>query len=107
MMILEVGFDDLDDDVKALLEVSDLLRTEEQMMWEIILNAIDPIIASGPRFRFEEREPGSIDVPHPFAQVDLALAWEVAQQDARACQLTLEHDHSLEATLRAYRNTIA
>ena len=104
-------FDELDDDLKALLAVSDQLRTEEQMAREIILNAIDPIIALGPPFRFEEREPNdfyiSIDVPHPSAKVDLAQAWQVAQLDARACQLTLEHDHSFEATLRVYRNNLS
>jgi hypothetical protein len=109
--MIEVSWDDLDEDVKALLGVSDLLRTEEEIMREIILGAIDPIVASGPPFRFEPREPNqfyiSIDVPHPFAQVDLAQAWQVAQQDARACQLTLEYDHSLEATLNVYRNNIS
>src|SRR6266567_3395123 len=59
-------FDELDDDLKALLGGSDQLRTEEQMAREIILNAIDPIIALGAPFRFEEREPDdfyiSIDV---------------------------------------------
>jgi hypothetical protein len=103
-------FDALDDDLKALLRASDQLRTEEQMKREIILNAIDPIIALGDPFRFEEREPDdfyiSIDVPEPWAQVDLAKAWEVARLDAEACRLVLEQDHSLEATLRVYRNTI-
>jgi hypothetical protein len=109
--MLEISWDDLDDDVKALLGVSDLLRTEEQLMREIILGAIDPIIASGPPFRFEEREPNqfyiSIDVPGPCAQVDLGEAWEVARLDAEACRVTLEYDHSLEGTMRAYANTIA
>jgi hypothetical protein len=110
IIIDQFEFDELDDDLKALLAVSDQLRTEEQMAREIILNAIDPIIALGLPFRFEEREPNdfyiSIDVPDSCAQVDLAQAWEVAQQDAKACQLTLEHDHSFEATMRVYRNTI-
>jgi hypothetical protein len=111
MMWLEVEWDDLDDDVKALLSVSDLLRTEEQIMREIILTAIDPIIPTGELFKFEDREPDdfyiSSEVPKPFAKVDLAVAWEVAQLDARACKLTLQYDHSLEATLRVYRNTIS
>jgi hypothetical protein len=84
--MIEIEFDNLDDDVKALLGVS-------------------------PPFRFEAREPNdfyiSIDVPGPCAQVDLAQAWEIAQLDARACQLTLEHDHSFEATLRVYRNNLS
>jgi hypothetical protein len=98
IIIDQFEFDALDDDLKALLSVSDQLRTEEQMAREIILNAIDPVIAFGPRFRFEEREPDdfyiSIDVPGPCDQVDLAKALEVAQLDAKACQLTLEEDHS-------------
>jgi hypothetical protein len=109
--MIEIDFDDLDEDVKALLGVSDLLRTEEQIMREIILGAIDPIVASGPPFRFEEREPNefyiSIDVPHPFAQVDLAQAWQVARLDAEACRVTLEHDDTLDGTMRVYANTIA
>jgi hypothetical protein len=111
MIINQFEFDALDDDLKALLSVSDQLRTEEQMGREIILNAIDPIIALGDPFRFERREPDdfyiSIDVPGPCDQVDLAKALEVAQLDARACKLTLQYDHSLEATLRVYRNTIS
>jgi hypothetical protein len=110
IIINQFEFDALDDDLKALLCVSDQLRTEEQMAREIILNAIDPIIALGDPFRFERRELDdfyiSIDVPEPWAQVDLAKAWAVAQLDAEACRLTLEYDHSLEATLRVYCNTI-
>jgi hypothetical protein len=110
IIIDQFEFDALDDDLKALLCGSDQLRTEEQMAREIILNAIDPIIALGDQFRFEEREHNDcyigIDVPDPWAQVDLARAWEVARLDAEACRLTLEQDHSLEATLRVYRNTI-
>jgi hypothetical protein len=106
-----IDWNDLDDDVKALLSMSDLLRTEEQLMRDLILDAVDPIIATGPLFRFEPREPNefciSIDVPHPFARVDLAQAWVVAQQDARACQLILEHDDTLDGTLRAYRNHLS
>jgi hypothetical protein len=110
IIIDQFEFDALDDNIKALLGASDQLRTEEQMAREIILNAIDPIIALGEPFRFEERDPDdfyiSIDVPGPCAQVDLGKAWQVARLDAEACRLTLEHDHSLEATLRVYRNTI-
>jgi hypothetical protein len=101
IIIDQFEFDALDDDLKALLCGSDQLRTEKEMAREIILNAIDPIIALGAPFRFEEREPNdfyiSIDVPAPWAQVDLAIAWEVAQQDARACQLTLLYPHLTDA----------
>jgi hypothetical protein len=111
IIIDQFEFDELDEDLKALLGVCDQLRTEEQMAREIILNAIDPIIALGEPFRFEEREPDdfyiSNDVPEPCAQVDLALAWQVAQLDARACGLLLEEDYSLEAALEVFRNTIA
>jgi hypothetical protein len=83
IIIDQFEFDALDDDLKALLSVSDQLRTEEQMAREIILNAIDPIIALGDPFRFERREPDdfyiSIDVPGPCDQVDLAEALEVLQ----------------------------
>jgi hypothetical protein len=107
-MMIEIEWDELDEDVKALLEVSDQLRTEEQMAREIILDAIDPVIAMGPRFRFEEREPDEIgDVPGPCDQVDLGEAWEVARLDAEACRLILQYDDGLEATLRVYANTIA
>src|SRR2546425_1128936 len=94
IIIDQFEFDELDDDLKALLGVSDQLRTEEQMAREIILNAIDPIIALGEPFRFEERDPDdfyiSIDVPGPCAQVDLGKAWQVARLDAEACRVTLE-----------------
>jgi hypothetical protein len=109
--MIEISFEDLDDDVKDLLVVSDLLRTEEQIVREMILEAIDPIIPTGPLFLFEPREPSefyiSIDVPSPSARVDLAQALEVARLDAVACRLTLEQDHSLEGTIRVYANTIA
>src|SRR6266516_2757267 len=48
----------------------------------IILSAIDPLIALGPKFSFDDREP--LAVPHPCAQVDLGRAWLEAQIDARA-----------------------
>jgi hypothetical protein len=107
IIIDQFEFDALEDDLKALLGASDQLRTEEQMMREIILNAIDPIIALGEPFRFEEREPNEIgEVPKPWAQVDLAEAWDVAQVDAEACRVLLEEDYSVEAALSVYRNTI-
>src|SRR5262245_36927678 len=102
--MMRIEFDELDDDLKALLDVSGLLVTEEQMKRQIILGAIDPIIATGRHFSFEDREP--LEMPHPCAQVDLAEAWEVARIDAEACRDLLEDDDGLEATLRAYRNTI-
>jgi hypothetical protein len=88
MMFIDVDWDTLAEDLKALLSVSGRLLTEEQMAREIILGAIDPIIASGPRFSFEDRDP--FDVPHPCAQVDLAKAWTETQIDAVACRDLLE-----------------
>jgi hypothetical protein len=104
MMFIDVDWDTLAEDLKALLSVSGRLLSEEQMAREIILGAIDPIIASGPRFSFEDRDP--FDVPHPCAQVDLAKAWSEAQADAEACRDLLETDDGLQATLIVYRNTI-
>jgi hypothetical protein len=106
MMWLEVEWDDLDDDVKALLGVSDVW--EQPMARDIILSAIDPIpmTALGPSFSFEDREPIG-DVPHPCATVDLAKAWSEAQIDAQACRDLLEEDGSLEAALIVYSNTIS
>ena len=46
------------------------------------------------------------EVPKPWAQVDLAEAWQVAQVDAEACRVLLEEDYSVEAALSVYRNTI-
>lgn len=104
-MRMDVEWDDLEDDVKALIEVSDLMRREQPMARDIILGAIDPlIVASGPRFSFDDREP--LDVPHPCAEVDLAQAWTVAQADAVACRDLLDEDGSIEATLQVYRNTV-
>jgi len=84
---------------------------EEMMVREFVLNAIDPVIPLGEPFIFEKREPSeyyiSLQVPGIGDRVDLSRAREIAQQDARACQLVLEHDHSLAATLRVYRNTLA
>jgi hypothetical protein len=104
MMWVEFEFDALDDDLKALLCGSDQLYGEEEMARKIILDLIDPVIALGEPFSFEDRD--SLEAPLPWAQVDLAKAWEVARSDAEACRLTLEEDHSVEATLRVYRNTI-
>jgi hypothetical protein len=106
MMWLEVEWDDLDDDVKSLLVVSDVW--EQPMARDIILSAIDPIpmTALGPSFSFEDREPIG-DVPHPCATVDLAKAWSEAQIDAQACRDLLEEDGSLEAALIVYSNTIS
>jgi hypothetical protein len=104
LRVIDVEWDDLDDDLKALLCVSDQLYGEEQMAREIILDLIDPVSALGEPFSFEDRE--GLEVPLPWAQVDLGKAWEVARSDAEACRLTLEEDHSIEATLRVYRNTI-
>lgn len=103
MILIDVVWDDLDDDLKALLSICDVW--EQPMAREIILGAIDPIIANGPRFSFEDREVIE-DVPHPCAQIDLARAWSEAQIDARACKALLEADGSFEAALRVYRNTI-
>jgi hypothetical protein len=103
-MMIEISWEDLDEDVKALLTVSDVW--EQPMARDIILDAIDPlpITALGPTFSFEDRKP--LEVPHPCATVDLAEAWSEAQIDARACKALLEEDCSLEASMRAYRNTI-
>ena len=109
-MEMRVNLEDLDDDLRDLLEVCDLWRTEEEMMREMLLNAIDPITPLGDRFVFEKREPNdfyvSLEVPEPGAQVDLGVACEVAQKDAKACQLVLESDPSLEAVIRVYKNTL-
>jgi hypothetical protein len=43
IIIDQFEFDALDDDLKALLCGSDQLRTEEQMMREIILNGLHPV----------------------------------------------------------------
>jgi hypothetical protein len=99
----------VDDDLGELIVLSDRLSTEEQMARELILRVIDPIIPTGDLFKFKEREADGIspNVPKPWDRVDLARAWQIAQQDAQACQLVLRRDHSLEASLRVYRNIIA
>jgi hypothetical protein len=98
----------VEDDLSELLGLCDQLRTEAQMARELILKVIDPIIPTGDLFRFKEWRPNGIseDVPKPWDRVDLAVAWQVAQQDAKACRLLLERDGSIEATLRVYRNTM-
>src|SRR5258708_3248292 len=98
MRVIEID-GKLDDDVEELLLVSGKLRTGEQGVRKVILEAIDPMIATGPEFEFEDR-PGddmwiSLEVPDSGSVVDLAVAWRVAQLDARACALVLERDHSL------------
>jgi hypothetical protein len=99
----------LEDDLSELLGLSDQLRTREQAMREIILETVDPIIPYGDLFRFNGIGDDGIspEVPKPYDRVDLAVAWQVAQADAKACRLVLERDGSIEASLRVYRNTIA
>jgi hypothetical protein len=109
MRIIEIDLDELDGDLAELLLVSNKVRTREQLMRRAVLDWIDPIIPSGAEFEFEDRPEGdemwiSLEVPDSGATVDLARAWRVAQADAKACALVLERDHSLEATLRVYRN---
>jgi hypothetical protein len=48
----------------------------------------------------------SLDVPESGATVDLAVAWRVAQADVRACSSVLQRDHSFDATLRVYKNSL-
>jgi hypothetical protein len=102
---MRIEWDDLDEDVKALIGVSDLLRTEEQMAREIVLGAIDPItVPAGPRFSFDDREP--LDVPHPCAEVDLARAWTEAQADVVACRDLMDEDGGVGAALKVFANTV-
>ena len=107
--IIEIDCE-LDPDLIELLELSGKLRTREELMRQIVLDAVDPVIAVGSEFIFEQREDRddyiSLEIPDRNAQVDLAIAWTVAQLDARACALVLETDHSLAATIRVYRNTL-
>jgi hypothetical protein len=109
MRVIEI--DEIDDDVLELLMISGKVKTEAEMMRKAMLDAIDPVNARGPEFEFETRPDGdemwiSLEVPESGATVDLAVAWTVAQLDARACALVLERDGSVEATLRVYRNTL-
>jgi hypothetical protein len=100
----------VEDDLSELLGLCDQLWTREQMRRNLILQVIDPIIPTGDLFRFSERKGDffiSPDVPGPFDRTDLAIAWQIAQDDAKACRLVLEHDYTLDGALRVYRNTIA
>ena len=100
--MLEISWDELDDDVKSLLSISGVW--DQPMARDIILNAIDPLpmTSLGPSFCFDDRSP--LEVPHPCATVDLARAWSEAQIDAEACRDLLEEDCG--AALIVYRNTI-
>ena len=62
-MWIDVEWDELDDDLKALLCVSDQLYGEEEMARKIILDLIDPVIALGEPFSFEDREPLVVPLP--------------------------------------------
>jgi hypothetical protein len=111
MRIIEIEEGDrIDGDLLELLIVSGKLKTEEQLMRKALLDAVDPVIATGPEFEFEDRPDDemyiSLDVPDSGSRVDLAVAWTVAQADAKACALVLERDHSFAATLRVYKNTL-
>jgi hypothetical protein len=101
---------DLDEDVMELLLVSGKLKTPEQIIRQFVLDAIDPIDATGPTFIWEVRPDNpmyiSLEVPDRYAKVDLARAVKISKLDASACALVLERDHSTEATLRVYRNTL-
>jgi hypothetical protein len=103
--MIEISFDDLDEDVQDLLMVCNVWE-EQPMPREIILGAIDPlpITSLGPSFSFDDREP--LAVPHPCATVDLAEAWSAAKIDAEACRDLLEEDSSTEAALKVYANTL-
>jgi hypothetical protein len=110
MRVLEIDLDELDEDVVELLLVSGKLRTREQLMRKAISDALDPIIALGNEFEFEQRPDDelyiSLEVPDRNSVVDLALAWRIALLDARACALVLDRDHSLAATIRVYKNVV-
>jgi len=91
----------LNGDEVELLECLNSLK--DDMTKQIILNTIDPFIPFGNPFEFEDRPDDefyvSAEVPGIGAQVDLAEAWRISKLDAAAVKLTLEYDHSLEATL--------
>jgi hypothetical protein len=78
-----------------------------------ILADLDPIRATGERFVFPKGsgEPDfcwfSPEVPEPYANVDLLEARDVTERDAKACELTLKVDNSIEATLKVYKNSMA
>jgi hypothetical protein len=110
MRVIEIDFDDLDLDVIEFLEMSGKLRTREQLMRKFVLDVVDPVIALGDPFIFEQREDRddyiSPEVPGSDAQVDLAVAGRVAELDARACSIVLERDNSFDATFLVYKNTL-
>jgi len=110
-VLIEINVEELDGDVIELLEVSGKLRSREQIMRQFVLDTLDPLVAFGPEFEFEQRPDDegyiSLLVPDVGARVDLAVAWQVAQLDARACAITLDRDGSLDATLRVYGNCVA
>jgi hypothetical protein len=110
MRIIEID-GELDPDLEELLLVSGRVMTEEQMKRKIILRALDPMIPSGLPFEFEDRPEDdptylSLEVPEIGADVDLAVAWQYAQQDAAAGALILEQDNSLAATIRVYKSCL-
>src|SRR5262249_42932790 len=86
------------------------IRDGYDMAREIILAGFDPIEPDGEPFDFPQGHwPDwwvSPNVPASNAKVDLFEALSVTGKDARACEMVLERDHSMEATLRVYRNTI-
>jgi hypothetical protein len=110
MRVIEIDLDDLDLDVIEFLEMSGKLRTREQLMRKFVLDVVDPVIALGDPFIFEQREDRddyiSPEVPGSDAQVDLAVAGRVAELDARACSIVLERDNSFDATFLVYKNTL-
>lgn len=94
---------EIDGDVLELLALYDGEEAEVGMR-EIVLGAIDPVIALGPRFDFESRT--ELEVPLPYAQVDLAKAWEACREDAHVCKAMLERNQTVEATLLVYKNSV-
>ena len=100
----------LDDDLEELLFISGKLKSREQIMREILLRAIDPAVPLGPEFEFEvrpdEEDYISLEVPDGGSKVDLAVAWQIANLDARACEIVLERDNSTAVILRVYRNQL-
>jgi hypothetical protein len=73
------------------------------MLSELIKLSIwtDPIIATGPKFDLSLGE-----IPHPYANVSLEQAFEVAREDAEACQKMLEMDGSVETLVTVLARTI-
>ena len=110
MKIIEID-GELDPDVIELLKVSGKLRSRDQIMRKLVLDAIDPAIPMGREFEFEPRPHNdpmylSLEVPDSGAQVDLAHAWTIAQLDAQASARILDRDDSLAATVRVYINQL-